>query len=89
MANEDIRKAIKKANLTQWKIADFLGISEVTLCRRLRKELPKEEKEEIFELIEKHKNWWRKTNEKKNKNKNTENISSYISVNIFYISNRY
>ena len=56
LANEDIRKAIRKANLTQWKIADFLGISEVTFCRRLRKELPKEEKEEIFELIEKYKN---------------------------------
>lgn len=52
MANLEIKQVIQKNRLKQWEIANQLGISEYTLCRKLRKELPKEEKDKIFNAIE-------------------------------------
>lgn len=50
-ANQDIRSAIKSTGLHQWMIADRLSISENTMSRRLRKELPEEEKRRIHKAI--------------------------------------
>lgn len=36
-----------------WEVADTLKISEATMTRKLRKELPPKEKSQIFEIIEK------------------------------------
>lgn len=49
--NTDVRFAIRAAGLTQWKVAEKLGISEATFTRKLRKELSPEEKQHIFNVI--------------------------------------
>lgn len=54
-ANLEIRQAIKEARLTQWKVADLMGYSEATIVRKLRKELPQEEKTKILEIIKQNK----------------------------------
>ena len=51
MCNADIRSAAEKAHVPQWKIADALGINEFSFSRRLRHELPAEEKEAILRVI--------------------------------------
>ena len=51
----EIRQAIKEAKLTQWKVADLMGYSEATIVRKLRKELPQEEKTKILEIIKQNK----------------------------------
>ena len=38
-----------------YQLADILGISEATLCRKLRKELPAEEQDRMVRLIELYK----------------------------------
>jgi DNA-binding transcriptional regulator YiaG len=53
MKNQKIRDELKKSRLTQWELADLLGISEFTLSRRLRKELPDSETKHILSLIKK------------------------------------
>lgn len=55
-ANMDIRLKAKNNKISLWQIADTLNISEWTLIRRLRKELSAEEKERIFDIIERLKN---------------------------------
>ncbi len=54
-ANLEIRQAIKEAKLTQWKVADLMGYSEATIVRKLRKELPQEEKKQILKIIKQNK----------------------------------
>lgn len=49
--NQDIRDAAKKAGIKLWQIAEKLGIWDATLSRKLRKELPQEEKEKIIGII--------------------------------------
>lgn len=49
--NTDVRFAIRNAGLTQWLVAEKLGISEATFTRKLRNELPDHEKELIFKAI--------------------------------------
>lgn len=50
--NQDIRKAAKAAGLFLWQIAEKLEYSEYTMVKKMRKELPAEEKERIFGIIE-------------------------------------
>lgn len=50
-ANQDIRQEAKKSSVTLWQIAETLKISEATITRKLRIELPEEEKTKIFEAI--------------------------------------
>lgn len=52
MNNIDIRNAIKRARLFGWEVAQELGISESYFSRKLRKELPPEEKERILAAID-------------------------------------
>ena len=54
--NLDIRKAIKDSGMYQYELAEALGISDVSLTKWLRRELPDEKKNMIFEIIE---NWKR------------------------------
>lgn len=51
MKNEMIRKALDDSGMKQWELAEILGISEFTLSRKLRHELPQEEKDRILDLI--------------------------------------
>lgn len=52
MANQDVRRAAAAAGVKLWQIADAMGIADCSLSRKLRKELPKCEKEKIFSIIE-------------------------------------
>ncbi len=51
MANKDIRIEAKENGVQLWKIAQKLGISESSLTRKFRNELPAEEKNKIREII--------------------------------------
>lgn len=52
MINQDIRRTAAGAGVKLWQIADALGIADCSLSRKLRKELPQEEKDRIFKIIE-------------------------------------
>lgn len=49
--NQDIRNAAKKAGVKLWQIADELGMWDSTFSKKLRKELPQEKKEKLFDII--------------------------------------
>lgn len=49
--NQDIRDAATTAGVRLWRIADAIGITDGTLSRRLRHELPQSEKEKILTII--------------------------------------
>lgn len=51
MNNTDIRKYAKAHGVRLWQIADELGISEITMSRKLRYELSEDEKQKILEII--------------------------------------
>ena len=53
MHNQDIRRTAAGAGVKLWQIADALGITDSSFSRKLRKELPREDKEKIFSIIEK------------------------------------
>ena len=55
MKNTDIREAVNTADLKLWQIAEALNLSDGTFSRKLRKELPQDVKNKIFEIIEKAK----------------------------------
>ena len=45
MTNQDIRRTAAGAGVKLWQIAGALGIADYSLSRKLRRELPTEEKE--------------------------------------------
>jgi len=51
MSNQDIRRTAAGTGVRLWQIAEELGIADCSLSRKLRKELPLEEKERIFDII--------------------------------------
>lgn len=53
MANTELRAEIQKSRLRQWEIAAFIGVSEYTLVRWLRTELPADKQAAILEAIKK------------------------------------
>ena len=52
LANTDIRTTAKEKKVRFWEVAEYLKISEPTMTRKLRKELPEAEKQEIFKIID-------------------------------------
>lgn len=52
MKNVVIRSAFMQAGIRQWQLAEALGISETHFSRKLRKELPDEEREKILTIID-------------------------------------
>ncbi len=50
--NQDIREKILNSHLKYWQIAEQLNINDGNFSRMLRKELPKEAKEKINNIIE-------------------------------------
>ena len=50
-ANQEIREYAAKNGIYLWEIALALGISEPTLTRKLRTELPDRDREEIIRII--------------------------------------
>lgn len=51
MENILIRQALLTTGTKNYELAEMLGVSEWTLSRKLRKELPEEEQERIIALI--------------------------------------
>lgn len=51
MNNQDIRRTAAGAGVRLWQIAEKLGIADCNFSRKLRKELPQDEKEKIFSII--------------------------------------
>ena len=53
MKNIDIRVYAIERNVKLWQIATELHITDSSFSRRLRKELSKEAKQQIYEIIDK------------------------------------
>lgn len=49
--NADIREAAKSAGVCLWQIAERLGINDGNFSRKLRRELPTEERDKILGII--------------------------------------
>jgi len=52
MKNKRIRIKMIEHDLTQYDLSKILGVSEMTVYRRLRDELPEDEQDRIIALIE-------------------------------------
>lgn len=50
-SNTDIRSAAKQAGVCLWQIAERIGINDGNFSRKLRMELPQEEKARILQII--------------------------------------
>jgi hypothetical protein len=50
--NVEIRSAFMRAGVKQWQLAAALGFSETHFSRKLRHELPQEEKAKILAIID-------------------------------------
>ena len=53
MLNTDLRDAIRIANVRQWEVAEAIGISEMSMVKWLRRELPVDKKMRVQEGIRK------------------------------------
>lgn len=51
MNNVEIRTELIRVGMKKYELADQLGIADSALSRKLRKELPEEEKEKILKII--------------------------------------
>lgn len=52
MHNNEIRSAAKNAGVRLWEVAAAYGINDGNFSRKLRQELPQEEKEKILAIID-------------------------------------
>lgn len=50
--NQNIRNALAATRMSQWELAELLGISESGLARKLRKELSEREQKRIIWIID-------------------------------------
>ncbi len=50
-ANKEIKEAARKAGVFHYEIAERLNIQESAFSRKLRRELPDQEKKELLEII--------------------------------------
>lgn len=50
--NREIKNAAKSAGVYHWEIAEKLGIQDSAFSRKLRKELPDQEKQAILQIIQ-------------------------------------
>lgn len=52
-ANCEIRNECRKHGIKLWELAAWIGISEATMTRKLRQELPSEQRDHILSMIRK------------------------------------
>lgn len=50
-ANCEIRNECRKHGIKLWELAAWIGISEATMTRKLRQELPSEQRDHILNMI--------------------------------------
>ncbi|MBQ9199238.1 MAG: hypothetical protein IJ141_03595 [Lachnospiraceae bacterium] len=53
MSNKEIREAIAKKRLRHYEVANALGMSPYTFAKKIRLELPEDEKKRILDIIDK------------------------------------
>ena len=53
MANNEIKRAAVLARVKLWQIGEAMGLADCNFSRKLRKELPEDEKEKVLEIIRK------------------------------------
>lgn len=51
-ANTEIRQAMHEKHVPVWAVAEVVGVHENTMLRRLRTELPSNEREHILRIVE-------------------------------------
>lgn len=51
-SNKDIREAAASAGVFLWQVAEAIGVTDGTFSRKLRRELPDDEKAEILQVIQ-------------------------------------
>lgn len=49
--NEDVRRVARERGVKLWEVAEQLGCADATLSRKLRRELPTDEKKAIMDII--------------------------------------
>lgn len=49
--NLEVREKIKCSGVKFWEVADRYGISDGNFSRKLRRELPEDEKQRIYKII--------------------------------------
>lgn len=52
MCNIEIKEAAKKTGVFLWQIAEAYGMNDGNFSRKLRRELPEQEKVKILEIID-------------------------------------
>lgn len=52
-ANCEIRSECRKHGIKLWELAAWIGISEATMTRKLRQELPSEQRDHVLNMIRK------------------------------------
>ena len=52
MANESIKSAAKQSGIKLWELAEYLGITDSTLSRKLRREFPEAEAKKALAAID-------------------------------------
>lgn len=51
VANKEIRAAAKEAGICLWEVAEKLNIQDSAFSRKLRRELPTEDREKVLSII--------------------------------------
>ena len=51
IANKEIRDAANRAEVRLWQVAERIGVADATFSRKLRRELPPQEREKILRII--------------------------------------
>lgn len=51
LANKEIRDAAKVSGVRLWQVAHCMGVTDATFSRKLRFELPAEERDRILSII--------------------------------------
>lgn len=53
MANETIKNTAKEKGVKLWIVAEACGMTDSAFSRKLRHDLPEEQKQQIIQIIEK------------------------------------
>ena len=51
ISNRDIKEYLKLKKIFQWEVAKVMGISEFTLCRKLREPLSEDDSGRVIDAI--------------------------------------
>ena len=50
--NMDLRQYMKAKGVRQWELADYYNVIEITVSRWFRREMTKEQKQEIMQVVD-------------------------------------